>query len=82
MSTRASFFLSLRGKTRMSILVEGVALMAVAFVGFMLISFALDRTLRLEFGYRLVLLLAFVIGFVRVLYLRLITPMALDEIPP
>ncbi len=78
MSTRASFFLSLRGKTRMSILVEGVALMAVAFVGFMLISFALDRTLRLEFGYRLVLLLAFVIGFVRVLYLRLITPMQVD----
>jgi hypothetical protein len=75
MSTRASFFQSLRGKTRTGILVEGIALMGVAFVGFMLLSFALDRTLRLEIGYRAVLLLAFVVAFVRILYLRLMTPM-------
>ncbi len=75
MSTRTSFFESLRGKTRTGILIEGLALMGVAFVGFMLISFALDRSLRLEVGYRGVLLLAFCVGLVRILYLRLVAPL-------
>ncbi|MHC4514269.1 MAG: hypothetical protein ACYS5W_11275 [Planctomycetota bacterium] len=78
MSTRTSFFQSLRGKTRTGILTEGVALIGVAFAGFMLISFALDRTLRLEVGYRAVLLLLFVVGFVRLLYVRLMTPLQVD----
>lgn len=78
MSTRQSFFHALRGKTRTGILVEGIALMGIAFVGFMLVSFALDRTLRLEIGYRAVLLLAFVVAFVRILYRRLVTPMGVS----
>jgi len=78
MSTRASFFHVLRGKTRTGILIEGIALAGIAFVGFMLVTFALDRVLRLEVGYRAVLLLAFVVAFARVLYRRLMTPMGVS----
>ena len=44
----ATLFSSLRGKARSGILIEGVGLSLVVLIAFMVVSFALDRTLRLD----------------------------------
>ena len=74
--TSATTLLSrLRGRARRGILVEGVALGMVAMVGFMALSFFVDRSLRLEMVYRLVLLLAFLAAVWVLLRRRLVQPM-------
>ncbi len=59
-------------------MLEGAAVLVAAFVAFALASFVIDRTLRLETGYRLVLLLMLVVGMGRLIHLRLMKPLEVD----
>ena len=76
MSSPRLAFRQLRSKARLAIGVEGTAVLLCAFAIFMLASYAADRTLRLEVGYRLVLLLIFIAVLVRSLHGRTLTPLA------
>jgi hypothetical protein len=58
-STPASLFSQLRGKAKTGILIEGLALAVTVLIAFMVVSFAMDRTLRLETVYRACLLAVF-----------------------
>ena len=70
-----ALFNKLRARARTGIAVEGVAIACATFVLFALVSFALDRTFRLEVAYRLVLMLLFVALLGRVLHVRLLSPL-------
>ncbi len=70
----AKYFFVLRGKAKVGILVEGIALLAAAAFAFMLVSYILDRNLRLEMPYRLALLLL-AAGLAHLLYHRILRQM-------
>lgn len=74
-------FRRVRARARLDIAVEGLAVLAAAFALFALLSYAADRSLRLEVGYRLALLLLAVVVLGRVAYTRLLAPLgaALDD---
>ena len=62
----------------MGILVEGCALVAASFGAFVLLSFLVDRGLRLEVGYRIALLAVFAIALARLVQTRLVRPLGAD----
>ena len=76
MSLTRSILRRLRSRARAGIFIEGLAWMVVAFAAFMVASYVVDRSLRLEVGFRLVLLIGLVIWLGRVNYLRLLRPLA------
>ena len=71
----AALFDKLRTRARVGITLEGMALACAAFVLFAVVSYALDRTFRLEVAYRLVLMLIFVVLLGRSLHRRLLSPL-------
>ena len=81
MSSPRIFFDRLRASARIAIIVEGAAILLFAFAIFMVASYAADRSLRLEVGYRLVLLLLFLAMLARALYGRAVTPLATRRRP-
>jgi hypothetical protein len=74
-------FERLRARARRGILLEGAAAAALAFVVFMGVSYAIDRTLRLETAFRAIVLLVFVAALVRVVIGRIVRPLrvSLDD---
>ena len=78
MSAPTTLFASLRGRARRGIVIEGLAMLLTALVAFMLISFALDRSLRLEEVYRVSMLVVFLVVAWRLLSRNLFTPMSVD----
>ena len=77
--TSATTLLSrLRARARRGILVEGLALGSAAMIGFMALSFMVDRSLRLEVVYRLGLLVVFLVAVWMLLRRRLVQPMEFD----
>lgn len=81
-TTRTTFatnlFDRLRARVRRGILLEGLAVAALVFVGYMVVSYAFDRTLRLEVGFRLALLVLFVAVVARLVQLRTLRPLRLE----
>lgn len=65
----------LRGRARIGILVEAAGALAIAGGVFIVASFVLDRTFRLEVGYRAALLIALALVVVRIVGKRLLRPL-------
>lgn len=78
MSLQRRVFRQIRGRARLGIVIEGAALLAFTFGVFTLVSFAVDRSLRLETGYRLVLLLIVAVVLARILHARMLRPLGVD----
>lgn len=76
MTNPRDLFTRLRGKAKTGIFVEGLAFGAAAFIAFMVMSFLLDRFLRLEEVYRVSLLGAFVFGLWYLINKHLLRPLA------
>lgn len=68
-------FARLRARARAGILVEAAGALAVAGGVFMVASFVLDRTFRLEVGYRAALLILLALVLARIVSKRLLRPM-------
>ncbi|MCU0862707.1 MAG: hypothetical protein MUC36_02850 [Planctomycetes bacterium] len=68
----------LRARARTGIWVETLGLLALLLVAFALPSFLTDRSLRLEWIYRAVLLATFVFVLLRVVHRRLVQPLAVE----
>jgi hypothetical protein len=77
-ATPASLFSQLRGKAKTAILIEGAALALSVLIVFMLFSFALDRTLRLETVYRGCLLVVLVFAVWHVLRRSVFRPIRFE----
>ena len=78
MSTPHSYFRFLRAKARAGILIEGGAVAGLALVCYLVITYGLDRNLRLEWPFRLMLLSVFLIGLGVLCYRRIYRPIAVD----
>ncbi|MEE2887562.1 MAG: hypothetical protein VX951_09035, partial [Planctomycetota bacterium] len=78
MTSPGVLFSRLRGRARLGILVEGLAFALVAFICFMLLSFAIDRNLRLEQVYRIGLFVVFVLTSLHLLRKHLFAPIRVD----
>jgi hypothetical protein len=78
MTAPTSLFSRLRGSARRGIWIEGLGLVLAGFVAFMLISFALDRTLRLEEVYRVSLLVLLLGGAWWVTQRYILGPLGVD----
>ena len=78
MSAPRNVFRRLRASARLGIWIEGAGVLAFAFAVFVLVSFAADRMLRLEAGYRLVLLLGLAVVLARILHTRVLTPLGVE----
>lgn len=78
MTSPSVLFSRLRGRARAGILVEGLAFALAAFIGFMLLSYAIDRNLRLERVYRIGLLIVFVMTAWHLLRKHLFAPIRVD----
>ena len=74
MSSPHSHFSVLRAKAKVGILIEGGAFAAVALLGYMLITYGLDKNLRLEWSFRLLLLSLFVLWLGSLWYRRVMLP--------
>lgn len=68
----------LRSRARTGIWIETLGLLALLLIAFALPSFLTDRSLRLEWIYRAVLLGTFVFVLLRVVHRRLVQPLAVD----
>ena len=65
---------AVRGKARIGIFVEGFAVLALTAAVWFVLSYGLDRTLRLEVGYRAALLVGFASGLGYLAWKRLLRP--------
>ncbi|MFM1874133.1 MAG: hypothetical protein RL398_3555, partial [Planctomycetota bacterium] len=68
----------LRRKARGGLRLEGLAILCALAVAFAVPSFVTDRLLRLEVGYRIALLASFVVVAVRLLWVRVLTPLRVE----
>jgi hypothetical protein len=68
-------FARLRARARAGIVIEALGILALAGGTFIALSFVLDRTFRLETGYRAALLIVFVAVVARTVYRRLLRPL-------
>lgn len=68
----------LRGRARTGIWIEALGVLGVLAVAFALPSFVTDRSLRLEWLFRFVLLASFAVVLVRTLLRRLLVPLRVD----
>lgn len=66
---------TVRGKARVGIFVEGLAVLAAAAAAWFVLSYVLDRTLRLEVGYRAALLVVLLGVLAYVFWRRLARPL-------
>jgi len=71
-------FVRLRGRARVGIVVEGFAFALTALLCFMLVSYVVDRSLRLEEVYRFGLLVVFVASVGHLLRKHLFAPIRVD----
>jgi hypothetical protein len=71
-------FTLLRAKARTGIWIEAAGAVLAAFVAFAALSFLIDRNLRLEWPFRLALLLAFITVALLLLRRRLVQPLSVD----
>ncbi len=78
MSTPHNQFAVLRAKARFGILIEGGALAAAALAGYFLITYGLDRNLRLEWPFRLVMLALFLGWLGTLLFRRVYRPIVVE----
>lgn len=78
MSVPRTVFRRIRGRARVGIVLEGAALLLLAFGAFAFVSFAVDRSLHLETGYRLALLLGLAVALGHLLYSRILRPLSID----
>ncbi len=69
---------NLRARARTGLWIEGLGLVGMLLVAFALPSFVTDRLLRLEWTFRAVLLLSFVVVSWRLLYRRVLQPMSVQ----
>ena len=66
-----------RGKARIGIFVEGLGMLALSGAVWFVLSYALDRTLRLEVGYRAALLVVLAASCAYLVWTRLLRPLAM-----
>lgn len=76
LGTARSKFDGLRGRVRRGIWIETLGVVALLLVAYAVPTFLTDRFLRLEFVFRLVLLLSFLFVVLKVLNRRLVRPLA------
>ena len=78
MTNARTMFVRLRGRARVGIVVEGFAFALIALLCFMLVSYVVDRSLRLEEVYRFGLLAVFVASVGHLLRKHLFAPIRVD----
>lgn len=78
MTNARTMFARLRGRARVGIVVEGLAFALIALLCFMLVSYVVDRSLRLEEVYRFGLLAVFVASVGHLLRKHLFAPIRVD----
>jgi hypothetical protein len=78
MTKARTMFVRLRGRARVGIVVEGFAFALTALLCFMLVSYVVDRSLRLEEVYRFGLLVVFVASVGHLLRKHLFAPIRVD----
>jgi hypothetical protein len=78
MKTAHEVFSGLRARARTGILIEGAACLAAVLLGFVLLSYLIDRWLELEVAFRAILLLGLVALAARVATRRLRGPLAVE----
>ncbi|MCA8963314.1 MAG: hypothetical protein KDC48_00430 [Planctomycetes bacterium] len=69
---------NLRNRARTGLWIEGLGLFGLLLVAYAVPSFVTDRLLRLEWAFRAVLLLSFVVVLWRLLYRRVLQPMSVQ----
>jgi len=77
-SSSWTIFSTLRSKARRAIWVETLAVLALAFVVYLGVTYAIDRQFRLEWPFRLALLAGLLWFVGRTLYFRLIRPISVE----
>lgn len=76
-SVAAARFEELRARVRRAVWIEAMAVVAAALAIYAVVTFGIDRTLRLEVPFRVVLLALFVFYVVRIVRRRLVSPLSL-----
>lgn len=74
MKSAHQHFETLRARARVGIALEAIAWIAIAVVAYVFISYAADRTFRLELGYRVFLLIAAVGAIAFIIFRRWLQP--------